>query len=846
MFRLTLKGLWAHKLRFALTGLAVVLGVAFMAGTRVLTDTMSRTFDGLFTTANDGIDVVVQQPVAVDGEFTEARERVPAAVVDDIRGVSGVSAAAGSVQGFSQLVLADGEVGAVEGFGATIGTNWLPEGLSPLQLASGRAPIGTREVVVDAATAADQGWVIGDTVTVLGKSGPRDFSLVGTARYGDVDGLPGASLVAVEDATAQEMFGEPGAYDSVVVTAAPGIASDTLAERIGTSLHGGGYEVLTGAQDTADKQAQMKEDLQFFNAFLMTFAYIALFVGMFIIYNTFSIVLAQRAKDLAMLRAIGASRRQVLRSVIGEAIGVGVVAAAVGLGLGVAMSFALKALLGGVGLDIPGGGMVVSTATIVTSLVVGLAVTLVSAIAPAWRASRVAPMAALRDSAVERTTTSVRRVLVGVGLTAAGGVTFAAGTVASGTEAVQLLGLGALTAILGLFVLGPVVARPVIRILGFPARRISGTAGRLARENARRNPKRTAATASALMVGVGLVGFITILASSTKASIADAVDRSFRGDFVVDSGAWEEGGFSPALAEELRALPEVASVAPLRSTPVGVDGGSTTLLALDTTAIDRHFDLDVSSGAITDVHDGGIAVRRDEAEDLGLAVGDTVTMTFARTGDVDLTVDAIFDERLVDSDWIVDLGTFETNVTDQYDRWVFVDTVDTVDAATANAALEAALGAWPNAELQDQASFKESITAEIDQLLNLIYGLLALAVVIALIGIANTLALSVHERRRELGLLRAIGMSRRQVRTSVRWEAVMISLLGTVLGGIVAVLGAWGIVHALQEEGIGTMIVPAAPLVTIGVLAGMAGVVAATGPARRAARADVLQAIAAE
>jgi putative ABC transport system permease protein len=442
--------------------------------------------------------------------------------------------------------------------------------------------------------------------------------------------------------------------------------------------------------------------------------------------------------------------------------------------------------------------------------------------------------------------TSVRRVLAGVGLTAAGGITFAAGTVASGTEAVQLLGLGALTAILGLFVLGPVVARPVIRILGFPARRISGTAGRLARENARRNPKRTAATASALMVGVGLVGFITILASSTKASIADAVDRSFRGDFVVDSGAWEEGGFSPALAEELRALPEVASVAPLRSTPVGVDGGSTTLLALDTTAIDRHFDLDVSSGAITDVHDGGIAVRRDEAEDLGLAVGDTVTMTFARTGDVDLTVDAIFDERLVDSDWIVDLGTFETNVTDQYDRWVFVDTVDTVDAATANAALEAALGAWPNAELQDQASFKESITAEIDQLLNLIYGLLALAVVIALIGIANTLALSVHERRRELGLLRAIGMSRRQVRTSVRWEAVMISLLGTVLGGIVAVLGAWGIVHALQEEGIGTMIVPAAPLVTIGVLAGMAGVVAATGPARRAARADVLQAIAAE
>jgi putative ABC transport system permease protein len=847
MFRLTVKGLWAHKLRFALTGLAVVLGVAFMAGTMVLTDTMSRTFNGIFTTANEGIDVVVQQPEAIDGEFTEVRERVPADVVDQVRAVNGVSAAAGSVQGFAQLVQADGEVRSLDGFGVTIGTNWLPDGLSPLQLDSGHAPHGPDEVVLDKATADEQGWSLGDTVTVLGRTEPRQLTLVGTATYGAVEGLPGASLVAVDDATAQEMFGEAGAYDSIVVTAAAGVTSAELATHIRSALDGAGYDVLTGAENAADKQAAMKEDLQFFNTFLMAFAYVALFVGMFIIYNTFSIVLAQRAKDLALLRAVGAGRRQVLGSVIGEAVGVGVVAAAAGLGLGVLMSFALKALLAAVGLDIPGGGVVISTATVVTSFAVGLVVTLVSTIAPAVRASRVAPMAALRDSAVERATTSVRRVLAGVALVGAGLVTFAAGTVASGgTQAMQLLGLGAIATILGLFVLGPVLARPVVRLLGIPAGRISGVPGRLARENARRNPKRTAATASALMVGVALVGFITILASSTKASVNDAVDRSFRSDFLVDSGAWEEGGFSPTLAEELRALPEVASLSPLRSSPVSVGDASTTVLAVDTATIDRLFDLDVTSGATTDVGEGDIAVRRDKADELGLTVGDEVTMTFARTGDVALDVNAIFEESIVDSDWLIDLRTFEANVSDQFDRWVFVETVDGVGAATAQASLEAALTEWPNAELQDQASFKESITSEIDQLLNLIYGLLALAVVIALIGIANTLALSVHERTRELGLLRAIGMSRRQVRTAVRWEAIMISLLGTVIGTVLAVLGAWGIVRALADEGVGAMTVPPGPMIVIVALAGLAGVVAATGPARRAARLDVLRAIASE
>lgn len=855
MFRLTLRGLWAHKLRFALTGVAVVLGVAFMAGTTVLTDTMARSFDAVFTTANDGVDVVVQRPTEFETDLGDARERVPAELVEQVRAVDGVDAASGSIQGFAQLVDADGAVGSLDGFQATIGTNWLGDELSPLQLDIGRAPSGPDEVVLDRATADDQGWSPGDDVTVLGKSGPRQLSLVGVATYGSVDGLPGMTMVAVDDSTAQEMFGEVGAYDSIVVRGAADVSNEELAARVSDTLAGSSdalsqdLEVLTGAADTADKQADLHEDLAFFNTFLLAFAYVALFVGMFIIYNTFTIVLAQRTRDLAMLRAIGAGRRQVLGSVLGEAAAVGVVASAIGLGLGVVMSFGLRALLAAVGLDIPAGGVVVSGSTVATAFLVGLLVTMVSAIGPALRASRVAPMAALRESAFERSAASLGRIVAGSATIGLGAVAFVAGILGDGMGAVQLLGLGALAIVVGVVVLGPVLARPIVHVLGAPAPRLSGMVGRLARENAQRNPKRTAATAAALMIGVALVGFITIVASSTKASVAESVDTSFRADYVLDSGVWGEGGFSPSLADELGRLDVVDAVSPVRSSPVGVDGGDTTLWAVETSTFDAVTDLGVTEGALTDVGPGTVAVQEDRAVELGLEVGDAVTVDFPRTGPVGLTVAALVTEDIVgvgDSTWIVDTSTFEANVSDQYDRQIMVVTDDGVDADAARAAIEEAVAGWPGAEVQDQASFKAGVTGEIDQLLNLIYGLLALAVVIALIGIANTLALSVHERTRELGLLRAIGTSRHQVRTAIRWEAVLISLLGATLGMLLAVGGAWGIVQALRDEGVTEMVVPVTSLAVIAGLAGVAGVVAAMGPARKAARLDVLRAIATE
>jgi putative ABC transport system permease protein len=465
---------------------------------------------------------------------------------------------------------------------------------------------------------------------------------------------------------------------------------------------------------------------------------------------------------------------------------------------------------------------------------------------PAIRACRVRPIAALRDEAVDRSGVSLGRLASGLVVLGAGVVSFAAGLSASGQDGVPLIGLGAMTVILGVFTLGPVLVRPAVRVLGAPTR-LFGVTGKYARENAARNPRRTAATASALMIGVTLVGFITILAASTKDSIEAAVDSSFRADYVVESGSFTQG-FATTIEDDLRAIPGVAAMSPLRSAPAEVAGSVTDVMAIDTGVIDQLYDLKVTSGAIASVQGAAAAVTANEAQDAGLAIGDEVPFRFADGETVSLTVRAVFDGNAIggEATWIVGLDTFEQHVGDQYDRRVFVAVDPSVTATESRAALEAAVAEWPNAELQDQAQFKERIAGQIDQLLNMIYGLLALAVVISVIGIANTLALSVHERTRELGVLRAVGMHRRQLRRAVRWESLLIAALGAVLGAVLAIGGAWGLVRALGDQGVAQLTVPGAQLAVILGMAGLAAVVAAAGPARRAAKLDILKAIASQ
>jgi putative ABC transport system permease protein len=842
MFRLTWRGLWAHKLRFALTGLAVVLGVAFLSGTQILTDTISKTFDGIFEDANSGVNVVVRRQAAVGGDLVQkVRERVDTATLNRIRTVAGVDVAAGSIEGQAALVGPDGKAVGASAFGGVLGANWVDDQrLNPFTIATGHPPRAAGEVVIDQSTFDSDHHALGDTITVLGKGTPRALTVVGVATYGTLDALPGVTLVAVTDATAQEMFAEPGAYDRILVASNGSISDDALSARISATLGDPQkFDVATGAADTASSKADLKKGLGFFSAFLRVFAYIALFVAMFIIYNTFSIVVAQRARDMAMLRAIGASRGQVVRSVVFESVAVGAIASAVGLGAGVLMSFGLRALLSAVGLEVPSGSIVVSRSTVMTAFLVGTVITVVSALWPAVRSSRVKPIAALRDVAIDVSGSSVARTAAGMVVLALGMGSFTAGILGAGSP-LTLIGFGTVVTIIGVFVLGPVLARPLMHVLGAPVQAISGTTGRLARENVTRNPKRTSATASALMIGVALVGFITILAASFKASISDTLSQSLQADYVVASGSFGTGGLSPEIEAQLAALPEVAAVSPVRSSAIEVGRTSSEVAAIDIGTIGRVADLGVTAGRLADLSGASVAVEDRKAKADGLAVGDKLTVTFARTGPVELTVRALIDRPPPGSDgvvYVVGLDTYKANVTDQFDRQVFVKVADGTSPTEAKAALDTVMNRWPNGELQDQAAFEKNVASQIDIVLNLIY-------VIALIGIANTLALSVHERRRELGLLRAVGMTRPQVRSAIRWESVMIALMGTFLGFVLAVSGSWGIISAIEGDRPIPLAVPPVQLTVIVVLASVAGVLAAVGPARRAAKLDILAAIA--
>jgi putative ABC transport system permease protein len=846
---LTLRNLAAHRRRYALCALAVVLGVAFLAGSLVLTDTMRAAFDDAFSSTGTGADVVARRPSAIDTGQAASPAAAPAARLDDealdaVRGLDGVALAEGTVQGPTQLVEEDGTVDAALFGGITIGTNWLGDArLSPLTLAEGRAPAAPGEAVVDRRTVQDQGWALGDEVRVMAATGPEALELVGVATYGDVDGLAGATMVATDAATAQALFGEPGRWDAVLVAAAPGTDPAALAGDVEAALGAvvdGPVEAVTGAEDAADREEALAGELSFVGSFLLAFAGVAVFVAVFVIANTFTVVVAQRVRELALLRAIGARRGQVLGSVVAEALGVGVVASVAGLGAGVALSYGLHAALGAAGLDVPEGAVVVAPRTIVAALVTGVVVTVAAAVVPAWRAGSVAPVAALRDVAVDRSGASTARVVGGLALAAPGLVAVAVGV--SGDDGLPLVGAGLALAAAGALVLSPVLARPALSVIGAPLAAL-GVTGRYARENARRTPRRTAATAAALTIGVGLVGFVTTIAASADAAIGDAVDRSFRSDYVVLARSWEDG-LAPSIEADLAAAPEVAAVAGLRTTPVEVEGAGEELAGVDTATIEGLHDLEVARGSLAAVHGDGTALPTDVAESLDAAIGDTVTVRFADGHEADLVVRATYDGDLLTGGGgvLVDLPTFEAEVTDQRARMVFVDLADGVGAAEGRRAVEAALADWPNAELQDRAEFKEAVGDDIDAMLNLLYGLLALAVVIALLGIANTLALSVHERTSELGLLRAVGMQRRQVRAAVRWEAVAIAVLGAAAGTLLAVGSAWAVVAGLDGQ-VTRLVVPTGRLVAVLAVAAVAGVVAAVGPARRAARLDVLAAV---
>jgi putative ABC transport system permease protein len=847
VLRIAFKGLFARKLRLFTTSLAVLLGVAFMAGTLVLTDTIGRTFDDLFANAAAGTDAVVRGKSVIEGQFGNERARVAATVLETVRTVPGVAAAEGEIEGYAQIVGRDGKAVGNPGRGApTFGRNWGEvAALNPFHLAEGRAPRNDDEVVLDEYTADQAGAKVGDTVTVLVSKGPRRVTVAGVATFGDASGTGGATNVMFTTAAAQRYVGAAGEFESIAVVAADGVSQDEVRGRIATAVPAD-VEVVTGKKFTEENQSQIRKSLRFFDAFLLTFAVIALLVGSFIIYNTFSIIVAQRGREMALMRAIGASRRQVLGAVLVEAAAVGVVASVLGMLAGIAVAAGLKAVLGALGFDIPASGIVFTGKTAVTSLVVGIGVSVASAFFPARRGSKVPPVAAMRDLAVEPTGGSRRRTVIGVVVTALGGAALLNGLFGDGGNKPAAVGLGATVIFFGVAVLGPVFARPVSRVLGAPLPRLRGVSGTLARENAMRNPKRTASTAAALMIGVGLVGFITIFAASAKSSINASIDKAFTGDFVVDSGTFGFGGLSPDLAAGLKKLPEVGAVSGFRIGQAKVGGSAQFVGAVDPAQFAEIIDLDLAAGRIQDLTGDRIAVDNATAKDKGWHVGSEVTVTFAKTGERTLRVAAIYRRADAVGRYLLSLETFDAAFAQHLDAQVFVSRAPGVAAADARRAVESLTDAYPNAKLLDQTQFKEAQANQINQLLGLIYVLLALAVVIAFLGIMNTLALSIFERTRELGLLRAVGMTRSQLRTTVRWESVIIALFGTLLGLVIGLFFGWALVQALRSNGFTHLTVPVGQLAVVVVVAALAGVGAAVLPGRRAARLDVLHAIATE
>lgn len=844
MWHLTLRDVVAHRARFALTLLAVVLAVTFVSGSLLLTDTSDHLLDEQFGTAAAGVDLTVRD-AAVFGAAMGVevdRDALAPDLVERVHAVEGVGEVMPVAEG-QGLLEVDGE--AVVPSGASVLTSWAPEPFGAFAVREGRAPEAAGEVVLDVATASATGVGPGDTVAVLTDL-RTDLEVVGLVGFGDADGLPGATIAMVTLDDAQRMLELGDGVSELRVTAADGASAQDVLAAVRATL-GDDYDVAT-AQDTAAASADAaKEQLGSLGLVLTAMSAAAVLVGGLLIANTFAIVTSQRRRELALLRAAGATSGQVTRAVLGEAVLIGALGGALGTALGVVAAGGLRSVMAAFGLPLPDGTTVVSASSVVVSVVLGLVVTVVSAVGAARRAARVAPVEALRASvdltggptSPGRVRGVLRPVPLVLGLAGVGAVVAGA--------PVMVLVPAAVATVVGLALLGPALMPSLARLVGAPLLR-TGVTGHLARESAARAPRRTTSTAMALALGLALIAFMTVVATSLREGMTGTYRETVTADLVVESARAEMlGGLSTDVAHHVGELPEVATTSRLRYGH-WLDGGRTSALsAVDPATLAEVTDLDMVAGSLEALADGGVVVAASVAQERGLELGDTVTMTFSYTGDQRLPVVGVLDSvdaQALSTGWFVSLDTYAAHFTEDLDASVFVRAADGVPAHEVRAAVEDALADHPTAAVRDQAAAAEARGATVDQVLGLVTVLLVLTVVIALLGITNTLALSVAERTREIGLLRAVGGTRRQIGAMVRSEAVLVSAIAGVLGLALGVgLGA-ATVTALGRSAPLAIALPAGRLGVVLAVAVIAGLVAGLAPARRAARMDVLQAIA--
>lgn len=834
MVRATFRSLLARKVRLVLSALAIVIGVGFVSGAFVLTDSLSRTFDSLFTDVNKNIAVAVRGEESKTAQFDSSRKPMPVSVLDTVAGVKGVKQAKGVILGNAQIVDAKGDAVTSNG-PPSRGVNWVDGPLQSGKLVSGTAPASDDQIVLNVNAADKGGYKVGDQVPVLTDGPAKRYQLAGILGYDDGrKSLGGELTVAFTDAEAHRVLNREGTFDEIDVLAADGVSQTALRDSIRSTLPAA-TEAITGTELADEQSSDVKDGLGFFNTFLLVFAAIALFVGGFIIFNTFSMLVAQRSRELALLRAIGASRGQVIRSVLIEAVVVGFIASALGLAAGVGLSYGLKALLKGFGADFPASPTVIAPRTVIVAFAVGIIVTAVAALLPARRGSKIAPVAALRDAATTDKPLTRQAiagaVLLGVGV---------AGIVAGLRGAPLIwLGLGTLVGFLGIAALSPLLAKPIAGTVGILFRR--GVAGRLGGQNTVRNPRRTAVTASALMIGLALISGVTVLGASIKESVAKIAGDSIGSEFILNTNG---PGFSDDVLGRAEKVEGVEMVAPIKGDGVLVDGGDKqSILAVPSEAIGGAMTLSRLQGSATGIEPDQVLVSKKAAERDNLKVGSPLKLTWYDGTTSTLSVRGVYKDNELAGEYVV--GTEQSkHFENQRNFAALVVTKDGASAAGVRSGLEAATKDYPTVTVEDRSEFVKEAQDQVGQLVNFLNVLLMLSVLIAILGVINTLALSVIERTRELGLLRAVGMSRRQVKRMIRVESVVICVFGGILGLVVGSAIGIALQNALQDQGITELGKPVGTLLVYLVVAALAGVMAAVLPARRASKLDVLKAIA--
>jgi putative ABC transport system permease protein len=841
MTRVALKGITTRRLRTVLTALAIVLGVAMVSGSYTLTDTMRGAADSLSSSAYDGTAAVVSAKTEFesDSDFP-VRSPVPASMLDQVRDVPGVHKAVGSISDEARIVGKDGDV---VGTGPYFGVGLDPHAgkLSPFKLKEGRLASGPGEVVIDAGTADREGYSVGDMIPIQARGPERQLEVSGTATFGDVDSIGTATFALFDLDAAQTLFDKRGSYTEILV-GGPDSVRKQLSDALGDSAR-----VQTAAADDRFTLDGLKLFVKFLKILLLVFGGIAVVVGAFTIYNTLSITVAQRSRELALLRALGATRRQVLRSVVLEALVVGTIASVIGLAAGIGLAKLLNGVFASSGIDLPSTDTVFGTRTIIVSLAVGIVVTVLAGLGPAMRATRVSPVTAMREGAEIPAGRIGRRApvfaaIAGVlALAVLGLGLFGPGIDPEGRLA--LLAPGALLLFIAVALISPRLVPRLASALGRPGQRIAGVAGGLARRNAMRNPGRTAATAAALMIGIALVAFSAVLGAGMRESTKGALDEQVRADYViVGQDGWSP--IDPAAAKAVADVPGVDVATGLVQDRARAFGDKIAVDGVDEGKIASVFGFDWKKGSddsYAKLASGGAIVTDRFAEDHDLGVGDRFELTAVKGDKLHLSVAGISKpdrfNPLGTGQVTIGRSAYDESFTAERERYAFIS-ADNVSQPR----LEKALASFPDVKLQSKSEFQTDQSAWVDQILGIFYVLLGLAVIVSLFGIVNTLALSVLERTRELGMLRAIGMSRRQVRRMIRHESVVTALIGAVLGIGVGLFLAGLATTALSAEGL-RFALPVGSLVAFTIVAAVAGVLAAMGPARRASRLDVLRAL---